>query len=144
MPAAAAVPLRTDDRDRRPRRHGDRAGAGISIRVCRSAGDRMDARHRQSPHQVGQSPGAPRGGTVDCGAARGEPMLPCAAGVDKLYVRTDGGVYGCHLFEQAGGCADLARCAGGCRARAWLMTGEARGRDPSACRRALFATAARG
>lgn len=118
------------------------------------------------------------GGTVDCGAARAEPMLPCAAGVDKLYVRADGSVYGCHLFEQAGatlgslaerslpeiyrgpragswpyrgfvpddldgciGCADLVRCAGGCRARAWLMTGDARGRDPSACRRAQSAAA---
>lgn len=121
------------------------------------------------------------GGTVDCGAIRGEPMLPCAAGVDKLYVRADGGVYACHLFEQAGatlgsladgslpeiycgpraggwpyrgflpaeldgcvGCADLMRCAGGCRARAWLMTGDARGRDPSACRRAQSAATVRG
>jgi len=111
-------------------------------------------------------------GTVECGVGHGSPMLPCAAGVDKLFVRADGVVYACHLFEQAapalgslaeaslreiyqgprargwpyrgfrtselddcGGCSYLERCAGGCRARAWLVSGNPRGRDPSACRR---------
>ncbi|MCC6998919.1 MAG: radical SAM protein [Deltaproteobacteria bacterium] len=111
-------------------------------------------------------------GTVECGVGRGAPMLPCAAGVDKLFVRADGEVHACRLFAQAApalgslaqaslqeiyrgprargwpyrgflrseldecaGCSHLERCAGGCRARAWLVSGNPRGRDPSACRR---------
>jgi AdoMet-dependent heme synthase len=101
-------------------------------------------------------------------------LLPCAAAVDKLFISAAGGVYGCHLFEQAGdalgqlperpldelhaslrtgaqgdrylrhsehqlvacaACPALARCRGGCRARAWLMTRDPFGPDPISCRR---------
>ncbi|MBI4859179.1 MAG: radical SAM protein [Candidatus Riflebacteria bacterium] len=99
-------------------------------------------------------------------------LLPCLAGVDKLYVSAGGRVSGCHFFETVGqelgrlpersleqvyhssrdrrscptlfdfslgalgdclGCPAFGRCRGGCRARAWSITGDRAGPDPVSC-----------
>lgn len=109
-----------------------------------------------------------RGGALP----KGDGLLACHAGVDKLYVSARGLVYACHLFEgvatplgnladqalpeiHAGvaqspggtvlrtfavdrltgclGCPALPECRGGCRARAWQITGDMWGADQVSC-----------
>lgn len=107
-------------------------------------------------------------------------LLPCRAGVDKLYVSAAGAVYACHLFERPDAvlghvaqqslaeihrdvlktrtgpllrgfapsdlkacstCPALAECRGGCRARAWTLTGDRFGPDPVECQKRGWAPA---
>lgn len=103
---------------------------------------------------------------------KGDGLLSCHAGVDKLYVSARGQVFGCHLFEAVAaplgdlasqtlpeiharvaqspggtvlrtfalerltgcqGCPALPECRGGCRARAWQITGDMWGADEVSC-----------
>ncbi|MHB8876456.1 MAG: radical SAM protein [Myxococcaceae bacterium] len=66
----------------------------------------------------------------------------CRSPLESIYAAVPGASYGkmLHTFSidalrDCARCRSLAECQGGCRARAWIMSGEPHGPDPIACRK---------